>query len=456
MKTGKRVAVVGAGISGLTCAYWLEKHGHDVTVFEAAPRAGGTIVTEEHDGFLVDLGPNSTLETSETLKQLVQDLGIEDQKIYGNETSNNRYILKNGVLQALPMSPPKFLRSKLFSTRAKLRLLKEPFIKPSGGEDISLADLVRLRLGTEFLDYAINPFVAGVYAGDPDRLSAPAAFPKLYALEQKYGSFIKGAIKGARERKKRKDVARDRARIFSFIGGMATFPRALEGGLRKPVLLNTTVTDITRRDDKFFLNLSGTDSKVESYDQVVLSVPADSLAAILKNTVPQNTDRFAKIEYPPVAVVFTGFRLDDVRRDLDGFGFLVPAVEKRRILGSIWSSSIFPGRAPDGCCALTTFVGGTRQPDLVSLDDQRLTRLVLDEINDIVGLRGDPVITRIKRWQRAIPQYSMGYGNIQKKINELEDENPGIYFAGNIRSGISVGDSVVCAFTTVEKMLNTN
>ena len=156
MKTGKRVAIVGAGISGLTCAYWLEKHGNDVTIFEKASRVGGTIVTEKQDGFLIDLGPNSTLETSETLKQLVKELGIEDQKIYGNETSDNRYILKNGELQALPMSPPKFLRSKLFSTRAKLRLLKEPFIKPSGGQDISMADLVRL---------IPNCFVTGQAAG---------------------------------------------------------------------------------------------------------------------------------------------------------------------------------------------------------------------------------------------------------------------------------------------------
>ena len=422
MKTGKRVAIVGAGISGLTCAYWLEKHGNEVTVFDKASRVGGTIVTEKQDGFLIDFGPNSTLETSETLKQLVKELGIEDQKIYGNETSDNRYILKNGELQALPMTPPKFLRSKLFSTRAKLRLLKEPFIKPSGGQDISLADLVRLRLGPEFLDYAINPFVAGVYAGDPDQLSAPAAFPKLYALEQKYGSFIKGAIKGARERKKRKDVARDRARLFSFTGGMDTFPKAVEGTLREPVRLGVSVTDITHRDGKFALNLAGPQTGDFSFDRVVLSVPADSLASILKNTTPQKAEQFANIEYPPVAVVFTGFRIDDVRRDLDGFGFLVPAVENRQIPGSIWNSSLFPGRAPDGFCAITTFVGGTRQPENVSLDDGRLTGLVLDEINDIVGLRGDPVLTRIKRWSRAIPQYSMGYGTVQRMIDELEDE----------------------------------
>ena len=154
-------------------------------------------------------------------------------------------------------------------------------------------------------------------------------------------------------------------------------------------------------------------------------------------------------------MVFTGFRTTDVKRELDGFGFLIPAVENRKILGSIWNSSVFPGRAPEGFCAITTFVGGTRQPDMAALEDTRLLDLVLTEINDIVGLRGEPVLTRIKRWRRAIPQYSLGYGSIQSLFDELEDEFPGLYFAGNVRSGISVGDSVVCAHTTVQKMLKT-
>lgn len=454
MTGGVRTAVIGSGVSGLSTAYWLERHGYDVTVFEGSGRTGGTIVTEERDGFLIDLGPNSTLETSETLKQLVKDVGIEDQKIYGNDASNNRYILKHGRLVPLPMSPPKFLRSKLFSTPAKLRLLGEPFLPPSRGDDISLADLVRYRLGTEFLDYAINPFVAGVYAGDPERLSAPAAFPKLYALEQKYGSFIKGAIRGARERKKRKDTSRDRARLFSFSKGMETFTRALERQLKRPVALESAVGNITPVDGGYTLSVAGGGAPGGNFfDRVVLSVPADSLASLLGNMAPKRAGRFAKIEYPPVAVVFTGFRADDVKRDLDGFGFLVPAVENRRILGSIWSSTVFPGRAPAGCSAFTTFVGGTRQPGLASHDDDSLLALVREELDDIVGLGGGPVLTRIKRWPRAIPQYSMGYKTVQKHIDELENEFPGLYFAGNFRNGISVGDSVVCAHNTVQKML---
>ncbi|MCK5408015.1 MAG: protoporphyrinogen oxidase, partial [Candidatus Krumholzibacteria bacterium] len=368
MRPNRRVAVVGAGISGLATAYWLKNNDRDVTVFESAHRVGGTIVTEESDGFLLDLGPNSALETTQALKDLIRHLGIEDRRAYANEASNNRYVLKRGQLQALPMSPPAFLKTRLFSTRAKFRLLKEPFVAPTDGSDISLADLVRYRLGNEILDYAITPFVAGVYAGDPENLSAPAAFPKLYALEQKYGSFIKGAIKGARERKKRGEVAKDRAKLFSFSNGMEILPRALESALGENIRLNASISQVEKKEHQLDLHVAEEGKeRVESFDQVVLSVPTDSLAGILKNVAPGLSERVGAVLYPPVAVIFTGFKTEHVARELDGFGFLVPSVERRKILGSIWNSTIFPGRAPEGYVALTTFVGGTRRPDDVAL-----------------------------------------------------------------------------------------
>jgi oxygen-dependent protoporphyrinogen oxidase len=457
MRPNKRVAVVGAGISGLATAYWLKNNDRDVTVFERAPRVGGTIVTEESDGFLLDLGPNSSLETTQALKDLIRDLGIEDRRVYANEASNNRYVLRDGQLHALPMSPPAFLKTRLFSTGAKFRLLKEPFVAPTDGNDISLADLVRYRLGNEILDYAINPFVAGVYAGDPENLSAAAAFPKLYALEQKYGSFIKGAIKGARERKKRGEVAKDRARLFSFSNGMEILPRALESVLGENIRLNSSISQVEKKERQLDLHVAQEgNERVESFDQVVLSVPTDSLAGILKNVAPGLSERVGAVAYPPVAVVFTGFKTESVARELDGFGFLVPLVERRKILGSIWSSTIFPGRAPEGYVALTTFVGGTRRPDDVALDDDRLLELVVDDLDAIIGLRGDPTLVRIKRWLRAIPQYAMGYQDVQRMFDEVESEVAGLYFAGNFRRGISIGDSVQCAHDTVQKMLTEN
>ena len=454
MRANRRVAVVGAGISGLATAYWLKNNDRDVTVFESAHRVGGTIVTEGSDGFLLDVGSNSARETKQALMNLIRQLGIEDRRAYANEASNNRYVLKRGQLQALPMSPPAFLKTRLFSTRAKFRLLKEPFVAPTDGSDISLADLVRYRLGNEILDYAINPFVAGVYAGDPENLSAPAAFPKLYALEQKYGSFIKGAIKGARERKKRGEVAKDRAKLFSFSNGMETLPRTLESALGENIRLNASISQVEKKEHQLDLHVAEEgNERVESFDQVVLSVPTDSLAGILKNVAPGLSERVGAVVYPPVAVVFTGFKTEHVARELDGFGFLVPSLERRKILGSIWNSTIFPGRAPEGYVALTTFVGGTRRPDDVALDDDRLLELVFDELNTIIGLRGDPALVRIKRWTRAIPQYTMGYQDLQRMFDDVESKVTGLYFAGNFRRGISIGDSVQCAHDTVQNML---
>jgi oxygen-dependent protoporphyrinogen oxidase len=455
MSDKKSVAVVGAGISGLCVAYWLQQQGYEVTVLEQSGHIGGSIVTEKQDGYLLDLGPNSTLETSEMLKALVDDIGLGEQKVYGNEASNKRYILKNGNLLQVPMSPGLFLKTRLFSTGAKLRLLKEPFIRKTSGEDLSLAEFVRYRLGDEFLDYAINPFVAGVYAGDPDNLSTAAGFPKLYALEQKYGSLIKGAIQGARERKKRKEVAKDRAKLFSFREGMQVFPKTLAEHIgHSNIRLNTKVKDFRSNEDGFDVRMvRDGDTKIQRYHKVVLAVPADALSEMVTSVSQAHIEPIAGIQYPPVAVVFTGFKSTDVGRPLDGFGFLIPAKEKRRILGSIWSSTIFPGRAPEDRVAFTTFVGGTRQPELALLSDQEIRELVIDELRDIMGTRAYPEMIRIKKWPRAIPQYAVGYKKIQEIFDRIEHEQPGCYIAGNIRSGISVGDSVLCAHETVQKVL---
>jgi len=452
MNQQKQIAVIGAGISGLSAAYWLQRQGHAVTVFEKALRYGGSIVTEKKDGFLIDYGPNSTLETSDVLRDLVRDLGLEEEKVYANAAAAKRYVVKQGTLHALPMSPSKFLTTQLFSTGAKLRLLREPFIPPSQDPEISLADLVRYRLGKEFLDYAINPFVAGVYAGNPETLSAAAAFPKLVALEQEYGSFIKGSLLGARARKQRKEVAKDRARLFSFADGMQTLPAALADQLGDRLILGAEIKKLCQEQNGFVLEGAGNAPSQSRFDQVILATPAPTLAQLLHSLAPEAAAQIAQISYSPVAVVFMGFKAADVSRPLDGFGFLVPAVEQRQILGSIWSSTIFPGRAPDGYAAFTTFVGGARQPDLVDLPDEQLQQRVYADLQALVGLRGAPVCVQMRRWPRAIPQYTIGYRKFQQLFTDLEKAVPGLYFAGNFRRGISVGDSVLCAHETVQKM----
>ncbi len=447
------VIVIGGGISGLATAWWLAKAGVDVTVLEKNAEVGGTMKTVRHDGWLIETGPNSALETTPLIQTLCEDTGISDQKLYANEAANNRYILRNGVLHALPMSPAKLLRTRLWSGRAKLRILKEPFVGRATREE-SIAEFVERRLGRELLDYAINPFVAGVFAGDPSRLSVRAAFPKLYALEEKYGSLIKGQIRGARERRRRGDIAKDRARLISFTDGMETLPRALARALGDRVMTRSDVESIApvggefhvtgHRENKPFTLTCG---------QLIFAVPSYVASRWVRPLDDNLASRLDAIDYPPVAEIYLGYRRDQMGRELDGFGFLVPEKEKRSILGTIWSSVLFPNRAPEDHVALTTFVGGSRQPELAMRSDEPLINLVHAELRAIMGMSGDPVFVRVSRWDRAIPQYALGHLDVMSAIERFESRYPGMMLSGNYRGGISVGDCVIQSRAVADRIL---
>jgi oxygen-dependent protoporphyrinogen oxidase len=453
-----RVVVIGAGVSGLCTAWWLKRAGATVTVLEKERWPGGTMRTVLEDGWLIETGPNSALETTPLFEEIFAGADILQDRVYASPAANKRYILRGGRLHPLPMSPRAFLGTPLWSTSGKLRLLKEPFIG-RGVKDESIAEFVERRLGREFLDYAINPFVAGVYAGSPEQLSVRAAFPKLHALEEKYGGLIMGMIRGARERKRRAEKAKDRAKMFSFVRGMQAFPEAIAGQLGDSVKYGSTVHSIGKEQDgdkpPFVLEVSieGRPGRIES-DAVVLSVPAYTAAHLVRPFSSRLASELEAVNYPPVAEVFLGFPRNHVRRELDGFGFLVPAVETRNILGTIWSSSLFPNRAPEGYVALTTFVGGSRQPDVALYDDKDLQNVVLKDLRELMGVEGEPVFSRIIRWERAIPQYNLGYHRILEMIDQLEAAIPGLLLCSNYRGGIAVGDCVMSAKRTADAVLS--
>ncbi|MBX2992014.1 MAG: protoporphyrinogen oxidase [Bacteroidetes bacterium] len=447
------VVVVGAGISGLTAAYWLHKAGIDVTVLEKNNAAGGTMRTLSEDGWLIETGPNSALETTPLFNEMFEGLGILNERLYADERSNNRYILRDGKLQALPMSPGAFLGTSLWSVGGKLRLLKEPFIGKAEKEE-TIAEFVERRLGREFLDYAINPFVAGVYAGNPEQLSVRAAFPKLYALEEKYGGLIRGMIKGAKERKQRAEKAKDRARMFSFLNGMETFPQAIGARLGDRLRLGREVLSVSRNDNFAIALVESGRERSISADAVIVATPASTASGVIKQLGGSLSSSLNQIYYPPVAEVFLGFRREQIKRSLDGFGFLVPAKEQRKILGTIWSSVLFPGRAPEGHLAMTTFVGGSRQPELCDRDDTELVKMVTTELKALMNVAGDPVFSRIVRWPKAIPQYNLGYDKIVQEMERCEYNNPGLYFCSNFKGGIAVGDCVMNGKKVAEKILS--
>lgn len=454
------VIIIGAGISGLTCAFNLHRAGKRILVLEKSSHVGGAIRSARMDSFLVEAGPNSTLETTPLLREIISASGCAGEMQYANTASDTRFILKGGKLVPLPMSPGAFIRTNLFSTSAKLRLFKEPFIAPSSPSDEeTISQFVLRRLGGEFLDYAINPFVAGVYAGNPDQLSVKAAFPKLHALEQKYGSLIKGQIKGARERKRNPEQSKQSAKMFSFNDGMETLPKAIAQHVGESIITEFSLEKILpeRKDEssrwEYRIEGSRTETPMRfEADAIILAVPSYAAAEIMNNVSPSCAANLRAMYYPPCSVVVSVFNRADVRNPLDGFGYLIPQKEQRKILGTIFSSTIFSNRCADEYVMLTSFVGGSRNPEFALLAEDKLHSLVLLELSELLGASARPVFLHSKQWEKAIPQYTLSHLDRIAALERFENEHRGFYFCANYRGGISVGDCVKSAFAITERI----
>ena len=446
------VIVIGGGVSGLAAAFGLQQRGASVEVLEAKGRAGGVIGTRRRDGALYEAGPNSALDTSPLINELLDALALRGERADASAVAATRFIVRGGQLVALPMSPGAFLTTPAFSLGAKLRLLREPFIAPAPPDaEESIAAFVRRRLGAEFLDYAIDPFVSGVYAGDPERISVPAAFPRLHALEQKHGSLIKGQIKGARERRQSAEKAKNTAGSFSFRGGMQTLTDALARAVDR-VATHAHVQRIERGADGLWTATAVREGEalVRRAKALVLAVPAYQAARLVRELAPHAAQGLAAVDYAAVASVASAYRRADVAHSLAGFGFLVPKIEQRRILGSLFSSSMFEGRAAPGMVLFTSFIGGLRNPALLAESDDTLARFLHAELAALVGARNEPQWLEITRWTHAIPQYNLGHRERLRPLDDAERALPGLFFCANYRGGISVGDCIKSAHATAE------
>jgi oxygen-dependent protoporphyrinogen oxidase len=459
----KSVAIIGAGITGLTAAFYLKRAGVPVTVFEAGSRAGGVIQSVRADGFLAEFGPNTILETSPKIAQLVRDAGLEARKLATNPNAEARFVVRYGRPIEMPGSPLGFFTTPLFTAKAKLAVLREPFIKPRrDGVEESIGQFVVRRFNQEFLDHAIDALVAGIYAGDPHQLSLPHAFPKLKALEDNYGSMIKGQLFGARDRKKRGEVAKDRAAKFSFDEGLQVLPDTLAAQLGDALKLSTPVTKLTQFANGWRVTTANGEAE---FGAVIYCGTAHRLAELEiegsagsplpaggAHGVTHPTTAFSEIIYPPVTAVVLGFRREDVAHSCQGFGMLIPKIEGFKILGTIFSSALFPNRAPAGHITLTSYIGGARYPELGLLPAEKLIETTLSDLRVLLGVKGRPVFTHTKTWPKAIPQYNVGYGKYRELLKVLEANNPNLFFAGHYRDGVSLGDSIVSGVNIAERV----
>ena len=438
----KSVAIIGAGVTGLAAAFYLKRAGVPVAVYEAGARAGGVVQSLRRDGFLAEFGPNTILETSPKIAQLIRDAGLESRKLATHPAAEARYVVRYRRPIEMPASPAGFLTTKLFTLGAKLAVLREPFIAPRrDGVEESIGQFVVRRFNQEFLDHAIDALVAGIYAGDPHQLSLPHAFPKLKALEDGYGSMIKGQILGARDRKKSGEVAKDRAPKFSFDEGLQVLPDTLAASLGAALKFNAPVTRLTQTAAGWRVATSEGETE---FGAVIYCGTAYRLAElpVAAQNIPSLAP-LAEISYPPVASVVLGFRREDVAHVCQGFGMLIPRIEGFKILGTIFSSALFPNRAPAGHLTLTSYLGGARYPDLAQLPAESLIETTLADLRVLLGVHGQPVFTQTAVYPRAIPQYNVGYGKYRQLLNDLEAAAPGLFFAGHYRDGVSLGDSIV-------------
>jgi oxygen-dependent protoporphyrinogen oxidase len=448
----KKVLVIGGGISGLSVAYRLKKEGVNVLLVERNEVCGGNIQTERDRDFLIEWGPNSTL-VSNQLFELIVELGLMDEIALANATAKKRYILKDGKLQPLPLKIVQIVSTDVLSTKAKLKLLREPFDKSKSPENESVAEFFQRRLGQEVLDYAVDPFVSGIFAGNPDELSIKYAFPSLFKMEADYGSILKASVFGKKE-KPGKFVPKGISRTVSFKNGMQTLTDVLAEKLSDAVETKTEALQIDKNENgKFKIQTTAAKINRESFDAIVISTSSFTAANLIENFDAELSQKLREIYHPPIAVIVSAFRKHDVDFDLDGFGFLIPKVEQRKILGSLWSSVIFENRAPQDVHLLTTFIGGARNAEMYDKSDEELFQIAQAELDSILGLKGEPIFQKIRRWTKAIPQYNLGYEKTVDSIENFKANNAGFFFCSNFYRGISVSDCIKSSITASEEIL---
>jgi oxygen-dependent protoporphyrinogen oxidase len=437
-------AIIGAGLTGLTAAYYLQKNGHQVTVFDKQATPGGVICTHREKGFVFESGPNTGVISHPEVTELFNELSANCTIDIANPAAKSRWIWKGQQWEELPSNPLSFIRTPLFTAKDKLKLFREPWQPKGTNPDETLDQMVIRRLGKSFLDYAVNPFIAGIYTGDPSYLVTRYALPKLYNLEQKYGSFIKGSIK------KKKEVTDPRMKlatreVFSVKGGLDNLTKALADNIgRHNLQLGCDDVQIQFKGNHQF-DIEGTQNGAPfklSFTDVITTCGAYALPSLLPFIDAGQLQPITELIYAKVVQVILGFN-QWLGMPINAFGGLVPSCEKREILGILFPSSFLESRAPLGGALLSVFMGGMRHPEMFNLSDDELLKIVERETTQMMKLPSfNPDMVKVFRYQHAIPQYGASTGARLEAVTALEQQYPGLVLAGNLRDGIGMGDRI--------------
>lgn len=434
----KKICILGAGLSGLSHALARQEAGDEVTVIDRQPQVGGVLQSNKIDGYLLDYSANTLSLRSKKTADFLRKYNILEHAIDANLECSKRFIVKQNKIVSLPQGFISFFTSSFLSTKGKLRLCMEPFLPrlKNNREDESMGAFVKRRLGQEALDYAANPFIGGIYASRPESLILKHAFPNLWQLEEKYGSILKGMVKGGIN----KEDKLPKTRLISFKNGMHELPQRLGNHLQCELLLSCNILEVKRESNGLWTLLGESKHKgriEKKFDAVICALPSHCLPKIKWNALIEDhlIHVLAEATHPPLALTFLGYKKEQISHPLDGFGFLVPEVEKRKILGTLFSSTLFSNRAPKRKALLTSFVGGERKPELCRLPDDDLISLAESENRELLGIKGKPEFTHLVRWPRSIPLPDHSTNKRLEAASLLSQKNFGLSFSGSHISG---------------------
>ena len=461
MQNHRAAIVIGAGISGLVCAYRLKSLGIDVLLIERSNRVGGVIQSENIDGFLIERGPNSSQGTEE-LVALVEELGITGELVEGDPKAP-AYVYFNGRLHPVPSRAGAFIKSGLLSFGGKLRIFKEPFVPVRRlASEESVAAFARRRIGREAAERILAPFISGIYAGDADQISVQAAFPRLANLETGYGGLFRGAFAKAREARAQKaagavpdKAAPTRRRLCSFQSGMGFLPKTLASKMGEDLLTGCVGLRVERAPNsmEFEVEFERGDSRHQLIsERLIIATPANVASSLVASLSTEISGLLGEIEYPPLSIVSLAYDASTITTALDGFGFLVPPSEGMNILGCVWNSSLFKDRAPKGMALMTAFIGGARNPAAAQAADAEVVSTIHRELHRVLGISSDPRVVAITRYERSIPQYNLGHFARVERIERLLGEHIGLSLIGNYLHGVSTGDCIKEADRVAKKI----
>jgi oxygen-dependent protoporphyrinogen oxidase len=455
MRTAELGALVaGGGIAGLAAALEFQKSSPEVLVVDPSDRPGGVMRTDHVSGFVIERGPNTT-QVKAPMLAFLQQMGLDDQPVAAESAGRRRYFYRGGELVRVPDSPVAFVRSPLLTGKGKLRLLAEPLIRRRDATSESVSEFIGRRLGDQAASRLVGPFLTGVYAGDERELGIEAVFPTLVGHERRSGSIAIGMVAGAVASAFGRGPAKGLRGSFSAVNGMGPFARTLTERLLEPPALESRVTGIRRDGDAWMVFISGPGGAQRLRTRnVVIACPATQAAEILRGVDTELATALEQIDYAPIVGVPLGVTPSGVRKQIDGFGFLVPHQDQISLLGCLYMSRLFAGRAPEGRELLQCILGGTHWREAIDQPDDVLLKKLHADLDQIVGLRDEPETLAVTRVRNAIPQPGRNHVRLVGEIRARLRGLPGLELAGAYLDGISVSDALTSGLHAARRLQN--